>query len=299
MPKTIWNSSTIPNPNKRTEHRDISSDWWMRDRTVPPEPDSNPVRHKSVRNLSSRCTIPSTDPAGMGNNENNSEVHHPYAGYPDIRMAFAAQRDVNESSPTGRLESLTMEGVELLRTCERCKKLVRKHNFWLLPMCGACGKLFYEKMGQTEQSWLRHARLIRENSLAASTIQRYESIIKRNKWPLEKPTDVLRLLESVSPSDSALKQAQAAAQLVHSTRGWQPIDLGHPLVMGMLKALRRTRMVTPEHNPTINVFTKSELQTLFSFFGEANPSPTAIRDRTILALQLFGTRRASEILQLQ
>lgn len=115
---------------------------------------------------------------------------------------------------------------------------------------------------------------------------------------VEHEDKIMSYINRTSPSDSALKHALAAANKVHLTRNWPPPNFEHPVVDSFIKTLKR-RPTTRTNNPIVTpVFTKRELE-LITTEMKANRHPTDLRNWAILILQLFGVRRANEVLCLK
>lgn len=148
------------------------------------------------------------------------------------------------------------------------------------------------------QQWANMANKIRTHLLSKATQLRYESIIKRNSWPIDSVFKTIAYLNSVASSKSSLKQAVAAAKKVHALREWQSSPFDHPIVQAAIQATIRTPVVTPTRPPLPKVFSTVELGKIFKAMTP-KIGLTFQRDATIFVIQLFGVRRASEVLQLR
>lgn len=195
---------------------------------------------------------------------------------------------------------MELKGSEVLLTCVSCKgRFPQIPAFWLLPYCNPCAARHYKLDASPESfaQWNIIATTIRSHLIAESTRKRYESEIKKASWPLSDPVQTMTYLLSAASSPSAMKQAVAAARRVHSSRSWVPPPFDHPTVMDLRQALKKRPTETQLHPKQDNVFTNREIKLLFATITSGHDT-IHDRDAAILALQLFGVRRASEVLKL-
>lgn len=147
------------------------------------------------------------------------------------------------------------------------------------------------------ETWNRIAAEMCERSLAPSTIKSYELGFQRAAWPLDTPYKVMEYLDRAPTSDSGLKQWIATANKIHKVRRWEMPPFNDPTVEVFIDTLKR-RPSTRKTDPTITpVFTEQELTEIFKLLAK-NEFPTDLRNWSIFVVQLFGARRASEVLGL-
>lgn len=84
---------------------------------------------------------------------------------------------------------------------------------------------------------------------------------------------------------------------MHTTRGWDPPAFDGPVVQLAIQALQRVPVVVPSEPSVPRVFTQNEIKRIFAA-NTSLLSYTQARDAAIMAIQLFGARRASEVLNL-
>lgn len=195
-----------------------------------------------------------------------------------------------------------MAGFNICTTCEGCKTNVTDvNNFWLLPWCFSCGptRLGLKSSNESINEWLAYSSTVRNYTLNQNTVDRYTSLVRRSTdWLLDKPIKVIRFLKKCSNSKASLKQATVAMIRVHRTRGWNPPPLNRSLIKDLISALFRIPTNTQTTPKPTKVFTNTEVINMFEKFSQRK-SVTDARDAAILALQLFGGRRAGEILNLE
>lgn len=139
---------------------------------------------------------------------------------------------------------------------------------------------------------------MRESALAPATIKSYERGFKQAEWPLDSPYRIMAYLNKAPPSDSSLKQWIATATKIHKSRQWRTPDFKHPLVQNFIDTLKRKPTNFPTKETCEDIFRESDLKALFKCL-KRNKHPTDRRNWAILVVQLFGVRRASEVLSLK
>lgn len=122
------------------------------------------------------------------------------------------------------------------------------------------------------------ARQIREKTLVPNTNKAYQRGFNNSEWPLDSPFRIMAYLDKAPPSDSSFRQWMATATAIHKSRLWPAPEFRHPLVQNFIQALK-----------------------LYSIFAclRQNREPTDLRNWAITIIQLFGVRRASEVLALR
>lgn len=194
-----------------------------------------------------------------------------------------------------------LSGRQALTCCEGCRADKSDISaFWLVPFCDACAATRYDFTLTAENlvEWSSMASYIRQYVLSAATRTRYESIIRRAKWPLQSTLDTIRYIRAAATSQAHIKQAVSAAKKLHTSRGWREPPFSQPLVEHALQAIARSPVNTPTQPPITKVFSTGEIKALFRVITP-ELGHTHQRDAAILAIQLFGARRASEVLQLR
>lgn len=195
---------------------------------------------------------------------------------------------------------MELTGQQALTMCAGCAgDFSHIEGFWLVPYCPACAARHYKfDPSQTHLAhWDAMTTAIRSHVIAPSTRKRYETEIKKTVWPLTDAFSTTKYLRVASSSESAMKQAIAAARRLHLNRAWSPPPFDHPLVASYITTIKKQPIMTPLHPRHDNVLTNKEVQRLFAAIAK-DTAPIHHRDAAILALQLFGVRRASEVLTL-
>lgn len=173
-------------------------------------------------------------------------------------------------------------------------------NEWLLPWCFSCAveRFNFPNTKEGETFWNETAIEVRERTLAQKTMDIYERTLRRNVWPLDNPFKTIAYLNKAPASDSALRQWVAAAKRIHKARMWDPPPFHHPLVESVLEAIKRRPIKPKTIKATAQAFSREELQLLFNCLKQ-NKFPTDLRNWAIMVVQLFGVRRANEVLVLK
>lgn len=173
-------------------------------------------------------------------------------------------------------------------------------NAWLCPWCFSCASKHFNiprsTSGQT--TWEHMAREIREKTLAPSTIKAYQKGFNYAEWPLDSPFRVMAYLDKAPASDASLKQWMATAMAIHKSRLWDPPDFNNPLVQNFIQALKRRSTVQRTTFNETATFSENDLRLIFACLKQ-NREPTDKRNWAIAVTQLFGVRRASEVLALR
>lgn len=139
---------------------------------------------------------------------------------------------------------------------------------------------------------------MREQALMPSTIKSYQRGFSQAEWPLDSPFRIMAYLNKAPSSDASLKQWMATAGKIHRSRLWPEPDFKHPLVQNFIDAIKHRSSKTKSHFENKATFTSEELAAIFDCL-KANKQPTDKRNWAILVTQLFGVRRASEVLKLE
>ena len=222
--------------------------------------------------------------------------------HPRVETTFRAPPAARRSSCTPLAATqLVSSGAALIKVCSRCiQDCSAVANFWLVPFCEACAALHYnfEPSASNLLTWNKAATSIRTHSLSESTRTKYEAIIKKRSWPILTPFQALEYVENTKSTKASLKQALAAATKFHLTREWVKPPFNEQIVQSAIQAAMRRPVQTPAGPKQCNVFTNSEIRAMFNKLAPSF-SCTYARDAAILAVQLFGARRASEVLSLQ
>lgn len=142
------------------------------------------------------------------------------------------------------------------------------------------------------------AKEIRETTLAEGTIKTYERSFTQTEWPLDSPFRIMAYLNKAPPSDSSLKQWIVSAKRIHKSRMWKEPDFQHPLVQNFIDALKHRKTKSMKDHRNTATFTKQDLFAIFDCL-KMNKHPTDRRNWAILVTQLFGVRRAREVLTLR
>lgn len=184
--------------------------------------------------------------------------------------------------------------------CEDCDVILEMKNAWLCPWCFSCASKHFDfpKSRSGQAIWDAMASEMREKTLASGTVESYQRGFTQAEWPLDSPFRIMAYLTKAPPSDSSLKQWMAMARKIHQSRLWKEPNFQHPLVKNFIEAIKhRTVKSTKDHKNT-TTFTKQDLQALFNCVKKKK-APTDHRNWAILVTQLFGVRRASEVLALK
>lgn len=147
-------------------------------------------------------------------------------------------------------------------------------------------------------TWNHLEKQIREGSLAPATIKAYKRSFDKAEWPLDSPFRIMAYLDQAPPSDSSLRQWMATATRIHKCRLWPVPNFKHPLVQSFIEALKRREVPTRSLKEKPVIFNENELRTLFKCL-QRGKEPTDLRNWAIAVVQLFGVRRASEVLALK
>lgn len=258
---------------------------------------------------SPRSTIPQSASGPMGSagtterglDCNSSDSHPSLAIARNTNLPIHWSMHGRGTADSMDVTEMECEGALVLQQCKTCgRQNSGVERFWLLPQCMDCATRehnFQHDSPEAEQ-WSATARYIRLNALSSNTCKRYESILRRERWPLRSVTATMEFVKEYTKSESAMRAAMAAACKLHSARGWAPPPFDHQLVAALRQAAKRAPVQLAEEPPRLNVFTRGEIKKLFDWMCPAN-SHTYARDATIFAIQLFGARRASEVLQLR
>lgn len=142
------------------------------------------------------------------------------------------------------------------------------------------------------------AREMREKALASTTVATYERGFTQAEWPLDSPYRIMAYLDKAPPSDAFLKQWMTIATKIHKSRLWKEPNFQHPLVKNFIDAIKNRASKKIKNNQNVATFTKQDLDALFNCLKK-NMHPTDKRNWAILVTQLFGVRRASEVLALK
>ena len=196
---------------------------------------------------------------------------------------------------------MVSSGAELLTSCESCKEdMSAVLNFWLLPFCDACASSVFSFVASASNlaTWHRMATSVRTHSISETTRARYEAVIKKRNWPLKTVFQAIEYIEATRSTRASLKLALAAAKKFHLTREWEKPPFNAHIVQSIIQAALRKPVKTPAGPKQLNVFENHEILAMFDKLVPSF-SCTYARDAAILAIQLFGARRASEVLNLQ
>lgn len=184
--------------------------------------------------------------------------------------------------------------------CEECDIPLSGKNAWLCPWCFCCAAKFFDfpNSESGKEIWKNMSYQMREKALAPSTIKAYERGFKQAEWPLDSPYRIMAYLNKAPSSDSSLKHWMATASKIHKSRQWELPNFKHPLVQNFIDALKRRPSNSISCETNTSTFSESDLRSLFKCLKK-NKQPTDRRNWAILVVQLFGVRRASEVLSLQ
>lgn len=146
--------------------------------------------------------------------------------------------------------------------------------------------------------WKQFSNEIREKALAPNTIKAYQQGFYKAEWPLDSPFRIMAYLDKAPPSNASLKQWIAIAKRIHESRLWPQPDFSHPLVKDFIQSIQRRPSLQKRMTENKITLNEEELQKIFKCL-KGNRHPTDQRNWAILIIQLFGVRRASEVLSLR
>lgn len=184
--------------------------------------------------------------------------------------------------------------------CEECNVKLTEKNAWLCPWCFSCAAKQFAFPNSTsgQKIWEEIATEIRETTLAPSSVATYQRGFQQTDWPLDSPFRIMAYLNKAPPSDSSLKQWIAIASKIHQSRLWPEPNFNHPLVKSFIQATKRRASTATKDHRNVDTFSKQDLEAIFQCL-KRNKHPTDRRNWAILITQLFGVRRANEVLQLK
>lgn len=185
-------------------------------------------------------------------------------------------------------------------TCEDCHARLNVQNAWICPWCFSCAAKHFNipNSKNGESCWNQFASEIRDKTLAPNTLKTYRQGFYKAEWPLDSPFRIMAYLDKAPPSDSSLKQWIAIATRIHESRLWPRPDFQHPLVKDFIKSLQHRPNLRKQNNDKKVMLNETELRKIFQCL-KGNRHPTDQRNWAILIVQLFGVRRASEVLSLR
>lgn len=194
----------------------------------------------------------------------------------------------------------TQNKVNWWNSCEDCNIRLPEKNAWICPWCFSCAAKHFQipdsKSG--ELCWRQMASEIRQNALAPTTIKAYQQGFKKAEWPLDSPFRMMAYLDKAPSSDAALKQWITIANRIHESRLWPRPNFQHPLVRDFINGIKHRKTATRPTAQKKETFNEKDLKAMFKCLQE-NKYPTDKRNWAILIVQLFGVRRASEVLTLR
>lgn len=269
---------------------------------------ASPTRKLPSSMLNTRPAVPGAAPRKMvkskpysnRNNPDPSHTNEHQADGPGLCSEAASTHHRTQENKMGLHQVVSTSGVDIY-SCTGCgKRQLSVPNFWLQPICRDCAPTLYgfESTPDNLREWDDVSEQIRMTSLSNATIIRYLSLIRRGSWPLDTPFKTLQYIRTLPKSKTSIKQAVAAATRLHSARQWDPPPFNHHIVTTTIKAILRSPVETPAAPKPVQVFSKSEILLMFKALTP-DFSPVYARDAAILAIQLFGARRASEVLNLR
>ena len=229
--------------------------------------------------------------------QQNTAVSHPTTFSQISTTAITLNSPIEHSTEVVRA---SRAGSIVLRTCERCDRdCSSTRNFWLLPFCDQCAPTIFQfQVADGNVShWTDIATNIRLNLISDATRLKYEAIITKHEWPIQSTLHVLSIMQSSAKSKAMVKQTLAAARKLYTTRRWDARLLDDPLVKCLIQAELRKPLGICQQPKVTQVFNKQEILMMFDVLTPVF-SPLYARDAAILAVQLFGVRRASEVLTL-
>lgn len=170
----------------------------------------------------------------------------------------------------------------------------------MCPWCFSCASRHFAipTTQSGELCWHQIASEIRESALAPATVKAYQQGFFKAEWPLDSPFRVIAFLNKAPSSDSSLKQWIAMANRIHDSRLWRRPDFTHPLVRDFINSIKRRPATVNMRIESKATLTETDLQKLFDCL-QRNSYPTNRRNWAIMIVQLFGVRRASEVLTLK
>lgn len=142
------------------------------------------------------------------------------------------------------------------------------------------------------------SKQIREKTLAPATVKAYQRSFDKAEWPLDSPFRIMAYLDQAPPSDSSLRQWIATAVRIHKCRMWPAPDFKHPLVQNFIESLKRREGPPRSLLEKAAIFSERDLSALFACLKHGK-QPTDKRNWAIAVTQLFGVRRANEVLSLK
>lgn len=194
---------------------------------------------------------------------------------------------------------LTKNHLNWWNSCQDCHKRLHGENAWVCPWCFSCASRHFKipESKSGEQCWKQMVAEIREKTLAPATIKTYQQGFYKAEWPLDSPFRIMAYLDKAPPSDASLKQWIAIANRIHDSRLWPRPDFNHVLVKDFISSIKR-RPVPRKDTEKKATFNESELRALFNCL-RGDKYPTDKRNLSIMIVQLYGVRRASEVLSLR
>lgn len=170
----------------------------------------------------------------------------------------------------------------------------------MCPWCFACASRHFSipatKSG--ELCWQQVASEIRERALAPATVKSYQQGFSKAEWPLDSPFRIMAFLDKAPHSDSSLKHWMAMANRIHDSRLWKRPDFNHPLVRDFISSIKRRPSSKGANADSKASLSEADLNAIFACL-KSNRHPTDKRNWAIMTVQLFGVRRASEVLSLK
>lgn len=134
--------------------------------------------------------------------------------------------------------------------------------------------------------------------MAPNTVKAYQQGFSKSIWPLDSPFRIMAYLDKVPNSDSSLKQWIAIANRIHDSRLWTRPDFNHILVRDFISSIKHRPASLRSNLQKKDTFTETDLRKIFECL-KSNKYPTDKRNWSIIVIQLFGVRRASEVLNLR
>lgn len=173
-------------------------------------------------------------------------------------------------------------------------------NAWVCPWCFSCASRHFHipESKSGENCWKQIANEIRQHALAPATIKTYQQGFSKAEWPLDSPFRIMAYLDKAPPSDASLKQWMAIAIRIHESRLWPRPNFDHPVVKDFINSLKRRPSTRRFNEIKKQMLNETDFKAIFKCLRE-NKYPTDQRNWAIIIVQLFGVRRASEVLTLQ
>lgn len=292
-------------PTSRATHRGMLASKEVRCSAVPSQTNAEPKGKDNVAsdNNSRLAVSGSTPEKTLALRSKNMDYHskNPIFSSSDygVQNETGTRRRDLQRSPTNVMVA-ARTGIKKLETCEGCNKFLYRNNAWLVPWCFTCATRRFQIPTSPEgrETWDQTVKEISEASLAPRTIKAYEQTGNKTEWPLDSPYKIIQYLQPTAPSDSALKHKIATANKIHRLRDWAPPAFNTPLIEGLIQAIKRRPAASSDDTKTTPVFSKEDLQKIFTCLKDKK-HPTDLRNWAIMAVQLLGVRRASEVLSLQ